>query len=141
MPMVLKYPMPLAVKLVVDAPPFIEKSPEVIVEEARERKPFVNVVRPVTESAPANVLVAVVEVATKYGAEIEVPAEMMAGVIVPETDRSPVTVVAPRFVVPPVRLVKLPSFAETLTPLSKMLLRKSPFLTIRLERSSILFTI
>ena len=33
--------------LVVDAPPFIEKSPLVIVEEALERKPLVKVVRPV----------------------------------------------------------------------------------------------
>jgi len=43
-----KYPVPLAVKLVVLAPPDIVKSPLVIVEEALERKPFVKVERPVT---------------------------------------------------------------------------------------------
>ena len=39
-------PAPLAVKLVVLAPPDIVKRPEVIVEEALEMKPFVNVARP-----------------------------------------------------------------------------------------------
>ena len=34
-----KYPVPLAVKLVVEAPPLILKSPEVMVEEALERSP------------------------------------------------------------------------------------------------------
>ena len=65
----------------------------------------------------------------------------MLGVIVPETVRSPVIVVAARVVVPPTRVVKLPLVADTLMPLSNMPPRKSPFLTIRLERSSILFTI
>ena len=62
---VLKKPVPLAVMFVVDAPPFIEKSPEVMVEDAVERKPA-NVERPETfvvptrERLPAesNVLVA-----------------------------------------------------------------------------------
>ena len=39
--------MPLAVKFVVDAPPEAVKRPEVIVDEAFERKPLVNVARPV----------------------------------------------------------------------------------------------
>ena len=43
-----KYPVPLAVMLVVEAPPFIENNPDVMVEEALERKPFVKVERPVT---------------------------------------------------------------------------------------------
>ncbi len=38
---------PVAVKFVVDAPPFMLKSPLVIVEEAFERKPLVKVWRPV----------------------------------------------------------------------------------------------
>lgn len=49
---VLKYPIPLAVKLVVEAPPFMEKSPEVTVEEALERNPLENVARPVCVSVP-----------------------------------------------------------------------------------------
>src|SRR3989338_7009660 len=47
-----KYPIPLAVKFVVDAPPFIEKSPLVMVEEALERKPLVKVVKPLMPSVP-----------------------------------------------------------------------------------------
>lgn len=99
-----------------------------------------------TASTPAKVEVAVVEVATKYGAEIDVPAEIMLGVIVPETVRSPVTVVVARAVAPDEkdpapRFVKLPPIAETLIPLSNMPPRKSPLRTMRLERSSILFTI
>lgn len=50
-----KYPVPLAVKFVVDAPPFIEKSPLVIVEEELERKPFVKVARPVEVSVELRV--------------------------------------------------------------------------------------
>ena len=84
---------------------------------------------------PAKVEVAVVEVATKYGALMWSVAEIIAGVMVPETDRSPVTVVAPRFVVPPVRFVKFPSCAETLMPLSNIPPRKSPLRTMRFERS------
>ena len=53
---VLKYPVPLAVMLVVDAPPDIVKSPLVMVEEALERKPFVNVARPVCVSVPVCVV-------------------------------------------------------------------------------------
>mgnify|MGYP003394462187 CR=1 FL=1 len=44
--------IPLAVMLVVEAPPFIENKPEVIVDDAFERKPFVNVARPVCKSVP-----------------------------------------------------------------------------------------
>ena len=48
-----KYPVPLAVRLVVDAPPFMEKSPAVIVEEALERNPLPKVARSDWENAPA----------------------------------------------------------------------------------------
>ena len=48
-----KYPVPLAVKLVVLAPPDIVNSPDVIVEEAFERNPLVNVARPVCDNVPA----------------------------------------------------------------------------------------
>src|SRR3989344_8659551 len=48
--------MPEAVKLVVEAPPFMLNSPLVIVEEALERKPFVNVARPVCVSVPVCVV-------------------------------------------------------------------------------------
>ena len=89
---------------------------------------------------PANVDVAVVEVAVKYGAEIWSVAETMLGVTVPETVRLPVTVVVARVVAPPMRVVKLPLVAVTLMPLSNMLPRKSPLRTMRLERSSILLT-
>src|SRR3989344_3977915 len=51
-----KYPVPLAVMLVVEAPPFIENNPDVMVEEALERKPFVNVARPVCVSVPVCVV-------------------------------------------------------------------------------------
>src|SRR3989344_4304095 len=44
--------MPLAVKFVVEAPPFALKSPLVIVEEALERKPLVKVVKPLMPSVP-----------------------------------------------------------------------------------------
>ena len=44
--------MPLAVKFVVEAPPFALKSPLVMVEEALERKPLANVVRPVYVLTP-----------------------------------------------------------------------------------------
>ena len=47
--------MPLAVKLVVDAPPIIEKRPLVMVEDACDRKPDGSVRKPVE----SNVLVAV----------------------------------------------------------------------------------
>ena len=47
-----KYVLPVLVKLVVLAPPFIERRPEVIVEEALERKPLVNVARPEAASVP-----------------------------------------------------------------------------------------
>ena len=43
---------PLAVKLVVDAPPFMENKPLVIVDDASERKPFVKVTRPVCAVLP-----------------------------------------------------------------------------------------
>src|SRR3989338_9885919 len=49
---VLKYPVPLAVMLVVDAPPDIVKSPLVMVEYAFYKKPFVNVPRPERNDAP-----------------------------------------------------------------------------------------
>lgn len=55
MPMLPKYPVPLAVRFVVEAPPFAEKRPEVIVEDALERNPFVNVARPVCVRVPATV--------------------------------------------------------------------------------------
>src|SRR3989338_5325418 len=42
--------------LVVEAPPFIENNPDVMVEEALERKPFVNVARPVCVSVPVCVV-------------------------------------------------------------------------------------
>src|SRR3989338_507050 len=44
--------MPLAVMLVVEAPPIMEKSPAVMVEEALERNPLANVVRPVYVLTP-----------------------------------------------------------------------------------------
>ena len=47
-----KYPIPLAVMFVVDAPPDIVKRPLVIVEEALERKPFMKVVRPLALKTP-----------------------------------------------------------------------------------------
>src|SRR3989338_8299090 len=47
---------PEMVRAVVDAPPFMEKSPDVIVDEALERKPFVNVARPVCVSVPVCVV-------------------------------------------------------------------------------------
>ena len=53
----------------------------------------------------------------------------------PLTDRAPVTVVADRVVVPPVRVVKLPPVAETLMPLSNMLLRMSPLRTMTSDMS------
>src|SRR3989338_8437657 len=48
--------MPEAVKLVVEAPPFALNSPLVMVEEALERKPLVNVARPVCVSVPVCVV-------------------------------------------------------------------------------------
>src|SRR3989338_4469985 len=57
-------PVPLAVKLVVDAPPFMEKRPFVMVDEAFEMKPLVKVARPVcvrvprTESVPSDAVCA-----------------------------------------------------------------------------------
>lgn len=47
-----KYPVPLAVKFVVLAPPDIVKRPLVIVEEAFERNPFVKVVSPPIPKVP-----------------------------------------------------------------------------------------
>jgi len=47
--------VPLAVKLVVLAPPFAEKRPEVTVDDARERKPLANVARPVCVNVPRTV--------------------------------------------------------------------------------------
>ena len=75
-------------------------------------------------------LVAVVDVATKYGAVMLVPEE-----IAPTTARAPVM-----FVAPAVRVVNVPVVAETEIPLesvpeSNVPPRKSPFLTIKLERS------
>ena len=52
---VAKYPVPDAVKAVVLAPPDIVNNPEVIVEEALERKPAVKVVRPVCVRVPPTV--------------------------------------------------------------------------------------
>ena len=52
---VAKYPVPDAVKAVVEAPPFILKRPLVIVEEALEMKPLVKVVRPVCVKVPFTV--------------------------------------------------------------------------------------
>ena len=55
---VVKYPVPLAVKFVVEAPPFMEKRPAVMVELALEMNPLLKVARsdwenaPVTESVP-----------------------------------------------------------------------------------------
>ena len=43
-------------KFVVDAPPFIENNPLVIVDDAFERKPLVNVARPVCRSVPVCVV-------------------------------------------------------------------------------------
>src|SRR3989338_5098424 len=57
-------PVPLAVKLVVDAPPLMLKRPLVMVDEALEMKPLVNVARPVcvrvprTESVPSDAVCA-----------------------------------------------------------------------------------
>ena len=51
-----KYPVPLAVMLVVLAPPDIVNSPDVIVEEAFERNPLVNVARPVCVRVPERVV-------------------------------------------------------------------------------------
>ena len=48
-----KYPIPLAVMLVVLAPPDIVKSPDVMVEDAVERKPLPKVARSDWENAPA----------------------------------------------------------------------------------------
>ena len=48
-----KYPIPLAVMLVVLAPPDIVNSPLVIVEEAVERNPLLKVARSDWENAPA----------------------------------------------------------------------------------------
>src|SRR3989344_3412847 len=50
---VVKYPVPLAVKFVVDAPPDIVKSPDVMVEDALERNPLPKVARSDWENAPA----------------------------------------------------------------------------------------
>ena len=43
---------PVAVRLVVEAPPFMERRPDVIVDEALERKPLVNVVNPLMPKVP-----------------------------------------------------------------------------------------
>ena len=51
-----KYPVPLAVMLVVLAPPDIVKSPAVMVDDALERKPLVNVARPVCVGVPERVV-------------------------------------------------------------------------------------
>src|SRR3989338_888066 len=48
--------MPEAVKFVVLAPPFMENNPAVIVDDALEMKPFVNVARPVCVSVPVCVV-------------------------------------------------------------------------------------
>ena len=53
----------------------------------------------------------------------------------PLTMRDPLIVVAPRFVVPPVRLVKLPPVAEILVALSNVPPRKSPLRTMRFVKS------
>ena len=54
--------MPLAVKFVVLAPPFMENKPLVMVEEALERKPLVKVARPVCVSVELTVRVFAVSV-------------------------------------------------------------------------------
>ena len=47
-------------RLVVDAPPFIEKSPVVMVDEAFEMKPLVKVARPVEVKVPPRLKVPIV---------------------------------------------------------------------------------
>src|SRR3989338_6302440 len=69
---VLKYPVPLAVMLVVDAPPNIVKSPLVIVEEALERKPLVNVPRPERNDAPETEIAVVLAYGNVFAIEVEV---------------------------------------------------------------------
>src|ERR1700686_849053 len=90
-----KKPTPLAVKLVVEAPPFAEKSPEVIVELASERKPLVKVARPVWVTVPFTVSEPNVAVCAKRFVELAVVEKKL--VVVPETresvpsDEKPVT--------------------------------------------------
>ena len=51
-PLVAKYAEPVLLITVVDAPPFAEKRPEVTVDDAFERKPFIKVARPVCVRVP-----------------------------------------------------------------------------------------
>ena len=81
------------------------------------------------------VLSAVV-VATKYGAEIKLVAEMIAGVMVPDTARSPVMVVVARAVLPAVKVPAVRLVNEAFTPESDLKSesvppRKSPLVTMR----------
>ena len=92
-----KYPVPLAVKFVVDAPPFIERRPAVMVEEAFDRKPLVKVVRPLMPNVPR------FAVCEKRFVELAVVAKKL--VVVPAVSESVPAVSAPRFAFVEKRLV------------------------------------
>ena len=92
-----KYPVPLAVRLVVEAPPFIEKSPVVMVEEAFERKPLPKVARPVRFEVPEVVNVPMfADCAKRLVEEAMVEKKLVevafARVVLPATERVPVAV-------------------------------------------------
>ena len=63
--------MPLAVKFVVLAPPFMEKSPAVIVDDALERKPF-RVERPERNDAPETEIAVVLAYGKVFAIDVEV---------------------------------------------------------------------
>ncbi len=83
-----KYPVPLAVMLVVEAPPFMEKRPLVIVEEALERKPLIRVVRPLMLKEPNDA------VWEKRFVELAVVEKMLVEVALP-SDVFPVAEISP----------------------------------------------
>src|SRR3989338_1466267 len=100
--------MPLAVKFVVLAPPFMENNPAVIVDDALEMKPLVKVASPVCDSVPA--IAADCAERTPIDAEAEYKFVLLAVVekklvVVPEVSESvprverPVTASGPKFAV------------------------------------------
>src|SRR3989338_5091769 len=109
--------MPEAVKLVVEAPPFMLNSPLVIVEEALERKPFLNVARPVCVSVPVCVVlpetVSEPIVAACENRFVELAVVEKKLVVVPDVRErvprveSPFTLSAPKFAVLALEVVEV----------------------------------
>ena len=103
--------MPLAVKFVVLAPPFMENNPAVIVDDALEMNPLANVVRPVYVLTPLMVReprVAACEKRLVLDAVVENRFVVVPDVRerVPRVER-PVTLSAPKFAVLALEVVEV----------------------------------